>query len=143
IRPRSVSEVLTCALPISRSSPSPTWKMLSQVSSSSLPAHAEEETWLNPCHVDAELDRDGRIHVTTEIEYDFQDLASRGIYLTFVTRQAIEGDPDHQRVYEYSDFTAHSPTGAASDLSAEEGADPVRLYIGGPDRKDVTGVHTY
>src|SRR5699024_7600198 len=90
-----------------------------------------------------ELDRDGRIHVTTEIEYDFQDLASRGIYLTFVTRQEIEGDPDHQRVYEYSDFTAHSPTGAASDLSVEEGADSVGVYIGDPDRKDVTGVHTY
>ena len=113
------------------------------VAAAPLPAHAEEETWFNSFHVDAELDRDGRIHVTTKIEYDFQDLASRGIYLTFVTRQDIEGDPDHQRVYEYSDFTAYSPTGAASNLTVEESADSVGVYIGDPDRKDVTGVHTY
>src|SRR5699024_8987788 len=74
-----------------------------------LPAHANDDTWFNHFHVEAELDEDGRIHVTTEIEYDFQDLESRGIYLTFVTRQDIEGDPDHQRVYEYSDFVASSP----------------------------------
>src|SRR5699024_8259970 len=90
-----------------------------------LPAHADDETWFNSFHVDAVLEEDGRIHVTTEIEYDFQDVESRGIYLTFVTRQDIEGDPDRQRVYEYSDFAASSTTGAASDLRVEESADAV------------------
>src|SRR5690625_2993633 len=66
------------------------------------PAQADDETWFNEFHVEAELGEDGRMAVTTHVEYDFQNIESRGIYLNFVTRQDIEGDHDHQRVYDFS-----------------------------------------
>lgn len=108
-----------------------------------LPAYADEETWFNEFHVEAELDGEGRLNVTTHIEYDFQDLKSRGVYLNFVTRQDIEGDADNQRAYEYSGFTASSSTGAATDVNVERSASGVGVYVGDPDKQNLTGVHSY
>lgn len=107
------------------------------------PAQADDETWFNEYHVEAVLGEDGRMSVTTRVEYDFQDIRSRGIYLSFVTRQDIDGDPDHQRVYEFSDFTASSSTGAATDVNVERTASAVGVYIGDPDKQNLTGVHSY
>ena len=107
------------------------------------PAQADDETWFNEFHVEAELGEDGRMAVTTHVEYDFQNIESRGIYLNFVTRQDIEGDPDQQRVYDFSEFTATSSTGAATDINAERTSNAVGVYIGDPDKQNLTGVHSY
>jgi len=107
------------------------------------PAHADDETWFNEFHVEAELGEDGRMSVTTHVEYDFQNMESRGIYLNFVTRQDIEGDPDHQRVYDFSGFSATSSTGAATDINVERTSNAVGVYIGDPDKQNLTGVHSY
>src|SRR5699024_4931030 len=107
------------------------------------PAQADDETWFNEFHVEAELGEDGRMAVTIDAEYDFQNIESRGIYLNFVTRQDIEGDPDHQRVYDFSEFTATSSTGAATDINVERASNAVGVYIGDPDKQNLTGVHSY
>ncbi|HLR58250.1 MAG TPA: DUF2207 domain-containing protein, partial [Beutenbergiaceae bacterium] len=107
------------------------------------PAQADDETWFNEFHVEAELGEDGRMAVTIDVEYDFQNIESRGIYLNFVTRQDIEGDPDHQRVYDFSEFTATSYTGAATDINVERTSNAVGVYIGDPDKQNLTGVHSY
>src|SRR5699024_10821648 len=101
------------------------------------PAQADDETWFNEFHVEAELGEDGRMAVTTHVEYDFQNIESRGIYLNFVTRQDIEGDPDQQRVYDFSEFTATSSTGAATDINAERTSNAVGVYIGDPDKQNL------
>lgn len=108
-----------------------------------VPAQADDGTGFSEFHVDAVMDPLGRLQVTTRIEYDFQDERSRGIYLTFVTAQDIEGDAENERVYPYSDFEVTSSTGAATQFRVEHGTRTVGLYIGDPDQKNLTGVHSY
>jgi len=56
---------------------------------------------------------DGSLAVLLDLEYDFGSAQRHGIYLTYLTRQRLEDDPDHYRVYEYSKITAESPTAPA------------------------------
>src|SRR5690625_5903174 len=41
------------------------------------PAHADDETWFNEFHVEAELGEDGRMAVTTHVEYDLDRKSTR------------------------------------------------------------------
>src|SRR5699024_12749360 len=72
--------------------------------------------------------KDGTVDVVIDLDYDFGTEEKHGIYLTYLTRQRIEGDPDHYRVLEYTDITASSRS-APADLRIEETSDGIGLYI--------------
>lgn len=85
--------------------------------------------------------KDGTVDVVIDLDYDFGSEEKHGIYLTYLTRQRIEGDPDHYRVLEYSGITASSPS-APADTDVVEADDGIGIYVGDPDQT-VTGEHTY
>src|SRR5699024_2864751 len=104
------------------------------------PAQADDETWFNEFHVDAELGEDGRMAVTIDVEYDFQNIESRGIYLNFVSLQVRDGDLDHPRVYDLSALPATSATGAATVIDVGRAAAAGGVYIGDAEEQDLAGV---
>ncbi|WP_147916285.1 DUF2207 domain-containing protein [Ruania zhangjianzhongii] len=107
------------------------------------PAHADADDWaITRYDVQAQADADGTVQVQLDFDFDFGDEEGHGPYLTFVTRQEIEGDPDHYRVLEYSDITANSPSGAPADVREEEESGGLAVYIGDED-VDVEGVQHY
>lgn len=107
------------------------------------PAHADSEDWaIARYDMRAEARADGSVDVRLDFYFDFGTEAGHGPYLTFITRQEIEGDPAHYRVLEYSDFTATSPSGAPDDVRLERDGPVLAVYIGDED-VEVTGVHRY
>ena len=71
--------------------------------------------------VAADAQADGTIDVRLDIDFDFATTPGHGLFLTLLTRQEIDGDPDHYRVLEITDVTASSPTGAPADLYLDDG----------------------
>ena len=107
------------------------------------PAHADSDDWsITRYDVQAQAAADGTVQVELDFDFDFGDEEGHGPYLTFVTRQEIEGDPDHYRVLEYSDITATSPSGAPAEVREEEESGGLAVYIGDED-VDVEGVQQY
>jgi uncharacterized membrane protein YgcG len=86
------------------------------------------------------LNRDGSMHVTETITYDFADsTTSHGIerWLPLATGH----DATHDRLYRLTHAEARSPSGAPSTLSVGDGASTT-MRIGDPGTI-VTGVQTY
>ena len=106
------------------------------------PASAEENPHFTRFWVEATGSPEGKIDVEIDMEYDFDGVESHGVYLSFLTRKQIEGDPDHDRGFEITDAQAASDT-APADLREETTEDGVGFYIGDPDIGDLTGVHEY
>ena len=100
-----------------------------------------EEQRFNHYWVDATAHSDGSIDVEIDLEFEFGSEESHGVYLTYLTRQRIEGDPDHYRVLEYTDIEASSPT-APDDLRVETDDDGLGIYVGDED-VEITGTHAY
>src|SRR5699024_12127990 len=74
------------------------------------PAHADSDDWaITRYDVQAQARADGTVDVQLDFDFDFGDDEGHGPYLTFITRQEIEDDPDHYRLLEHSDITAPSP----------------------------------
>src|SRR5690625_415276 len=87
------------------------------------PAHADSDDWaITRYDVQAQARADGTVDVQLDFDFDFGDDEGHGPYLTFITRQEIEDDPDHYRLLEYSDITATSPSGAPADVRQEDEA---------------------
>jgi uncharacterized membrane protein YgcG len=91
--------------------------------------------------VTATLDADGTAHVTTDLDFDFGDDPGHGPYLTLVTRQRYDDTRD--RLYQYSDISASSPSGAPAQVNRENDANAIVLRIGDPKVGDVSGVQRY
>lgn len=107
------------------------------------PAHADSDDWsITRYDVQAQAAADGTVQVELDFDFDFGDEEGHGPYLTFVTRQEIEGDPDHYRVLEYSNITATSPSGAPAQVREEEEDGGLAIYIGDED-VEVEGVQQY
>ena len=100
-----------------------------------------EEQRFNHYWVDATAHSDGSIDVEIDLEFEFGSEESHGVYLTYLTRQRIEGDPDHYRVLEYTDIDASSPT-APDDVRVETNDDGLGIYVGDED-VEITGTHAY
>lgn len=88
-----------------------------------------------------DLQPDGSAKVTVEIDFDFGDDPGHGPYFTFPTRQVY--DETYNRVYEISDVSASSPTGAPANVYLEEGDAWLVVRIGDENVDDVSGVQTY
>ena len=91
--------------------------------------------------VTAEAAPDGTVAVSIELDFDFGDEPGHGPYLTYPTR--VSYDDEQDRLFEYRDVTASSPSGAPADLHLEEESDAIVLRIGDEDVDDVSGVQTY
>ncbi|WP_263730018.1 DUF2207 domain-containing protein [Cellulomonas sp. SG140] len=91
--------------------------------------------------VRADVGADGRTRVTIDLDFDFGNDPGHGPYLTLPTRQRY--DDSHDRLYQYSDITASSPTGAPAHVNKENDRDAIVLRIGDPKNGDVQGVQTY
>ncbi|GAB2613959.1 DUF2207 domain-containing protein [Pseudactinotalea suaedae] len=93
--------------------------------------------------VEATAQADGTLDVRQEIDLDFASTPGHGLFLTLVTRQEIDGDPDHYRVLEVSGVEVTSPTGAPTELELDESDTGLVIRIGDEDIDDVSGVQTY
>lgn len=91
--------------------------------------------------VTADVARDGTARLVVELDFDFGDDPGHGPYLTFPTR--VPYDDDRDRVFEYTDVRASSPTGAPAQVHREDQAAATVLRIGDEDVDDVSGVQTY
>src|SRR5690625_7658737 len=66
-------------------------------------ANAASDPHFEQYSLSANVQADGTMDVEIDIDYDFQDEESRGIFLTYYNRQEIEGETDRLRVFRYSD----------------------------------------
>ena len=86
--------------------------------------------------------RDGLVTVTQSMTYDFGSSGGHGPYLYWTTKQAIDGDPGHWRIYRYDVRRVTSSTGAPTRVNEESGTDYLAVKIGDPNRT-VTGRQSY
>ncbi len=82
---------------------------------------------------DYDLASDGSVGVTETIDWQFGPGEHHGIKRNITVRQGVSDPPGKFRLYEMSDVTASSPTGANADVYVSElGADNV-IRIGSPN----------
>ncbi len=91
--------------------------------------------------VTADVAVDGSVAVGIELDFDYGDDPGHGPYLSFPTR--VSYDDERDRVFEFSDVQASSPTGAPADVHRDDESDAMVLRIGDEDVDDVSGVQTY
>lgn len=111
----------------------------------SAPAHADDQgdRAINRYAVVATALPDGIVEVQLEIDFNFNTTPGHGMFLTLLTRQEIEGDPDHYRVLEISDVAVASPTGAPDEYEVDRAESAMVIRIGDEDIDDVSGVQRY
>jgi uncharacterized membrane protein YgcG len=88
-----------------------------------------------------DLQTDGSAKVRLEIDFDFGDDPGHGPYFTFPTHQGY--DDTYNRIYEITDLTASSPTGAPANVYTDDGDYWLVVRIGDQDIDNVSGVQTY
>ncbi|KRC35410.1 hypothetical protein ASE27_09220 [Oerskovia sp. Root918] len=85
--------------------------------------------------VAAQVERDGTMGVSIDMDYDFRGDEGHGPTLVIPTLFEIDGDPDHLRRYEVSDVRASSDSGAAADVEVEDqGGGDLLVRVGSADR---------
>jgi len=88
-----------------------------------------------------DLQPDGSAKVSLTIDFDFGNDPGHGPYFTFPTRQGY--DDTYNRVYEITDLTASSSTGAPAKIYTEDGDYWLVVRVGDENIGDVSGVQTY
>lgn len=108
------------------------------------PAYADDQgaREVTRYDVDVQLAADGSARVTLDFDFDFADTPGHGPFLTLPVRQAIEGS-DQVRVYDVSDVTASSPTGAPANVYLDRTPYWLEIRVGDEDIADVSGVQRY
>jgi hypothetical protein len=107
------------------------------------PAWASGENWrIDDYQEVVSIDASGTASVQLTIAFNFGTDAGHGPYLTFPTRQAINGDPDHWRMVDYTIGGVTSPSGANTQV-VTEGSDGNLIIKVGADGHTYTGVQTY
>jgi uncharacterized membrane protein YgcG len=91
--------------------------------------------------VEITVHQDGSLDVIEAIDYTFTD-DSHGIYRNIPNRYDYQPQPDFQRVYDISDVTVFSPTGAPTSLDINQDGDYLSIRVGDPDRT-IRGPQTY
>lgn len=118
-----------------------------------IPASASAPTSGNPDNdiiryltVIYRIDESGSVFVTETYRWDFRNREGLGFYRDLVVEMGWEPDPSLIRIYDYSDFSASSSTGAPAYIW-EEGVSNHQLHlaIGAPDGSydTRTGVQSY
>lgn len=92
--------------------------------------------------VDLTIESSGAVLVTETYEWDFGDREGRGFARDLVT--AVEHDDGYRR-YEYSDFSASSPSGAPAELEVLDHGASLEVQVAADEDSDerVSGVQTY
>ncbi|MCL2784846.1 MAG: DUF2207 domain-containing protein [Propionibacteriaceae bacterium] len=103
------------------------------------PAHAEVVDEFVLFDIQAVVDENGLFTVTQTMDIQFAS-PKHGIYVWFVTRQAM--DSKHDRLLTYTNFKVTSPTGAPTATDFSRGFETISVRIGDPD-VTVSGLHTY
>jgi hypothetical protein len=94
-------------------------------------------------HVDIVLNRDGSASITENITWQFPAGEERhGIERRVRVRVGYQGRDDAYRLYELSDVSASSPTGAPADVSVTDQGAFDRIRVGDPN-ETVSGTHSY
>ena len=94
-------------------------------------------------HVDFELRRDGSVDVTEHITWQFPDGEERhGIERLIKVRAGYQDQENTYRVYEMSDVSAESTTGAPDDVNVSSFGAYERIRVGRAD-ETVSGTHNY
>jgi hypothetical protein len=94
-------------------------------------------------HVDFELNADGSVDVTENITWQFPSGEERhGIERLIKVRAGYQDRDDAYRVYEMSNVSAQSPSGAPDDVTVTTFGAFDRIRVGDPDRT-VSGTQTY
>ena len=88
-----------------------------------------------------DLQPDGSAKVTLEIDFDFGNDPGHGPYFTFPTRQGY--DDTYNRVYDITDVSASSSTGAPANVYLEGGDYWLVVRVGDENIGDVSGSQTY
>ena len=84
--------------------------------------------------VAAQVERDGTMGVSIDMDYDFRGDEGHGPTLEIPTLFEIDGDPDHLRRYEVSDVRASNSSGAAADVEvADQGGGDLLVRVGSAD----------
>ncbi len=92
------------------------------------------------------VNADGTLHVEETYHWDFGTRNGLGFYRDLITAQGYGPEPDKVRLYEYSNYTISSPSGAPANVWVESNRDGMmRLAIGAPDGSSDTrtGLQTY
>lgn len=98
-----------------------------------LPASAEDSAPISRYHVDVNLTDEGVAQIRIDMVMDFSVVPGRGPILTFPVRQEDGANPDENYVFDYSDFTVSSPTGANANAVEERDGDLMAIRIGRED----------
>ncbi|MBP7930135.1 MAG: DUF2207 domain-containing protein [Acidimicrobiia bacterium] len=92
--------------------------------------------------VDITLSVSGAMEVTETITYDFGTNQRRGIIRFIPWRVQDEGDPSQDRVWQFSNVSVSSPSGAPADLYEYTDQGNQVFRIGNPDTY-ISGQHRY
>lgn len=100
-----------------------------------VPAAAEDSYPITKYHVDVNLTEQGVAQVKVDFTMDFSVVNGRGPYFLFPTQQEGQGQ---RFLFEYSNITVDSPTGAHTETQRESNRDGFRLRIGNPNVVNTT-----
>lgn len=94
-----------------------------------------------------DIQANGRVNVTWEVDWDFGETGRRGIVTSFMTRKQWEEDPNKDARHEISNVDASSPTGANDSFTTSTVHDGefefLSLAIGADDEYLDESRHTY
>ncbi|WP_052459785.1 DUF2207 domain-containing protein [Tessaracoccus massiliensis] len=100
-----------------------------------VPASADGGAPITKYHVDVNLTEQGVAQVKVDFTMDFSVVNGRGPYFLFPTQQEGQGQ---RFLFEYSNITVDSPTGARTETQRESNRDGFRLRIGNPNVVNTT-----
>lgn len=107
------------------------------------PADADEGWVIDRFSADIEIQRDGVLVVTEEIDVDFQSLTDRrGIFREIPVRYAWDADPKMVRVYDVDVRSVRDASGRGLTYETSHDGANLRIRIGDADRF-VSGKQTY
>ena len=95
-----------------------------------MPAAAEDAAPITRYDVDVDLSTDGVASVNIDFTMDFSVLRARGPYILLPTLQQDGANPDENYVFDYSDLSVSSSTGANTEVFVEESGGIMSLRIG-------------
>lgn len=100
-----------------------------------VPAAAQDSYPITKYHVDVNLTEEGVAQVEVDFTMDFSVVNGRGPYFLLPTQQEGQGE---RFIFEYSNITVTSPTGARTDTQRESDRNGFRLRIGNPNVVNTT-----
>ena len=105
-------------------------------------AGAQADERIRRFDVSAVVERDGTVHVTEQIRYDFGSARRHGIVRNIPVRFDYEPDGRYERLTEIDEVSVGAGAGTPGNLEVEDAGRSKRVRIGDPDRT-VSGEHEY